>query len=417
MQAVFHKIFFLLYELVYLIIFGFIKIYSLFSKDMQNHLNDRMRLHQSKWSNQTEESVLFFISSAGEYEQALPLADKLEKDFHIVFIFFSPSGIQFAHKRKEKRLMFLAAPDFSWIWSRFFQTFNVKHVFIVRHELWPNFIRMAAKYSQLHLVDASLTSESMSYKLYLRLLAPYFTNIFTVSLYDQNIYRHLLPNANVVLTGDTKYDRAEQRKSQNREQISIITKTLRKNFAGKTFLVVGSAWPKDVELILKSWELLGPPQRGKWQVVIAPHDISPNMLESIEKLVTSHGMISCRFDAVENLEAPPDAIAIVDRIGILFDLYGCAHAAFVGGAMHHKIHNVLEPAIFGCHIAHGPRYHNQKESRWLVEKGFARAVESPEQFADWLNQLPDGPNELMLKGIQSLMGATNQVFKTLKFKS
>lgn len=48
---------------------------------------------------------------------------------------------------------------------------------------------------------------------------------------------------------------------------------------------------------------------------------------------------------------------VIDRVGFLSELYGACHLAFVGGALHHKVHNVLEPLCYGLPIAFGPRYH------------------------------------------------------------
>ena len=96
----------------------------------------------------------------------------------------------------------------------------------------------------------------------------------------------------------------------------------------------------------------------------------------------------------------------------LFELYGVAHATFVGGALHHKIHNVLEPAIFGCHIAHGPRYHNQKEAKWLVEKGFSTVATADKDVTRWIRSLPEHTNPKLVKNIRSLLGATEHILKT-----
>ena len=79
-----------------------------------------------------------------------------------------------------------------------------------------------------------------------------------------------------------------------------------------------------------------------------------------------------------------DDIIIVNRLGILGELYGIADYAYVGGGMHHRVHNVLEPALHKAHVAFGPKYHTSPEAEDLVEHGFAKVVRSKDDFGDWL---------------------------------
>src|SRR2546422_1903971 len=48
--------------------------------------------------------------------------------------------------------------------------------------------------------------------------------------------------------------------------------------------------------------------------------------------------------------AAPSPVIVVDRVGILADLYALADVAFVGGGYHRAgLHSVLEPAVFTAH--------------------------------------------------------------------
>ena len=56
-------------------------------------------------------------------------------------------------------------------------------------------------------------------------------------------------------------------------------------------------------------------------------------------------------------------ILIIDSIGLLAKLYSICDLAFVGGAMHYRVHNVLEPSCFGMPVAFGPLFDTSQEAK------------------------------------------------------
>ncbi len=66
---------------------------------------------------------------------------------------------------------------------------------------------------------------------------------------------------------------------------------------------------------------------------------------------------------------------VVDRVGILADLYALADVAFVGGGFHRAgLHSVLEPAVFGAPVTVGPHWHMSRDAALLIERGGAVAL-------------------------------------------
>ena len=85
-------------------------------------------------------------------------------------------------------------------------------------------------------------------------------------------------------------------------------------------------------------------------------------------------------------------IAVVDKIGVLFELYAAADAAFVGGSLTARGgQNIMEPAAFGLQTTHGPYMRNFPNTARMDELGAARRVETPDQLAEsWIrSQTPD----------------------------
>ena len=68
-------------------------------------------------------------------------------------------------------------------------------------------------------------------------------------------------------------------------------------------------------------------------------------------------------------------VVIVDRVGVLGDLYSLASVAYIGGGFHSAgLHSVLEPAAFGAPVLFGPRYRMSRDAMLLLENGGAISV-------------------------------------------
>jgi 3-deoxy-D-manno-octulosonic-acid transferase len=76
-------------------------------------------------------------------------------------------------------------------------------------------------------------------------------------------------------------------------------------------------------------------------------------------------------------------ICVVDRIGLLFELYGVADAAFIGGSLVDKGgQNILEPASFGIPFSHGPFMRDFVDAaRDLGEAGASVTVRNADDIA------------------------------------
>ena len=82
---------------------------------------------------------------------------------------------------------------------------------------------------------------------------------------------------------------------------------------------------------------------------------------------------------------------IVDRVGVLGELYALATAAFVGGAFHAAgIHSVLEPAAFGAPVLFGPRYLASRDAGLLLNCGGAASGDTAAALAATLVRWLDG---------------------------
>ena len=82
-------------------------------------------------------------------------------------------------------------------------------------------------------------------------------------------------------------------------------------------------------------------------------------------------------------------VVVVDRVGVLGDIYAVADVAFVGGAFHTAgLHSVLEPAAYGVPVVFGPSHSMSREAGLLLQQDGARSVATREQceavIVEWL---------------------------------
>ncbi|HVH12849.1 MAG TPA: glycosyltransferase N-terminal domain-containing protein, partial [Longimicrobium sp.] len=167
--------------------------------------------------------------------------------------------------------------------------------------------------------------------------------------------------------GDARFDQVWAR-AQAVDLASPLLRSLG-GFTGTT-LVAGSTWPADEEQLVPAIAAArnaGHPLR----VILVPHEPTPAHLAALEGRLGAHGIASVRLSRVEEGTAPGETI-VVDRVGVLGDLYALADVAYVGGGWGTAgLHSVLEPAAFGAPVLFGPLHANAREAADLIAAGGA----------------------------------------------
>ena len=93
--------------------------------------------------------VFLYVSSAGELDQALPLAKSFRNlDFEPIIFCFSKSGIEFANKTNCEFQVYLSPIDSIFRWKKVFEAYKPAYSFVVRWELWPVFIILSKMYTK-----------------------------------------------------------------------------------------------------------------------------------------------------------------------------------------------------------------------------------------------------------------------------
>lgn len=180
----------------------------------------------------------------------------------------------------------------------------------------------------------------------------------------------------IVVTGDTRYDQVWQRA----HSVDRASPVLARLASSRLTLVAGSTWPADEKALLPAFAALRQSIRDV-RLVIAPHEPSLAHLAPIEKWAADERL---RLDRLDQASEASDVV-LVDRVGVLGDLYALANVAFVGGGFHSAgLHSVLEPAAFGAPVLFGPRHETSRDARLLVRHEGGRAVTDARSLGDAL---------------------------------
>ncbi len=191
-----------------------------------------------------------------------------------------------------------------------------------------------------------------------------------------------VPASSVHTTGDPGVDSAAERAEEtNRTSPTLVP--FHQDPAPT--IVAGSTWPEDEKHLLPALADVRTRVRGL-RVIIAAHEPdSRRVRDMLEKLATM-GWKSRTLEEVESSGSTKGTNAIVvERVGVLAQLYSVAHIAYVGGGFGNRgVHSVLEPAAARVPVVVGPRFGRTPTVKALVRAGGALAAADRKQLADTL---------------------------------
>ncbi len=384
------SVYFIIYNFLFIpVFFLIIHIVAIFHPKVRNGITGRYfiysKLREAKERLAGQAVMVIHCASMGEFEHIKPFLLKFKKikpDFHIVVLFFSPSGGENV-KSFQGVDLFLYAP-FDWmfpIW-RFMRRLKPKLWIIAKHDVWPNQVWISRYLNiPVFLVNASLHQQSRRLfwftRLFHRSIYKHFNRVLTISENDQQNFLQLVKAEKIVIAGDTKYDQVFFRKEESQKK-QIIDK---EKFKNRWVFVAGSTWPEDHKQLLPAINNLHR-KNANFLSILCPHEpTSPHINEIIQGLQLKNYILLSDIDRYNG-----EAIVIVDRIGVLANIYGLAKIAYVGGSFKQNVHNVLEPAVYGIPVLFGPVNLNSHEAQLLKTNGGAIEVHKSFDIENYLNR-------------------------------
>lgn len=364
--------------------------------------------------NPNDKTIWFHAASLGEYEQGLPVIEKIKIKYphhKIIVSFFSPSGYEVRKSNTVADATVYLPLDTMKNAKKFIQLVHPDLVFFIKYEFWPNYLNELKKqHIPTYLISGIFREKQAFFKWYggfYKKALEAFTYFFVQNESSLQLL-HQLGKQNAIISGDTRFDRVA----------SILEKDNSLDFIAafkneKTTIVAGSSWPKDEELLLNFINS----STADCKFIIAPHNIKSEQIQLLKNNCTKKVLL---FSEKENKNSTDYEVFIIDTIGILTKIYSHADIAYVGGGFGHPgVHNILEPATFGIPIVIGPNYSHFAEATDLVNLKGCISIKNQEELNFNFQNLIEDKKTRRERGticanfVQKNKGATHQIIKNL----
>jgi 3-deoxy-D-manno-octulosonic-acid transferase len=405
-----------LYNIIVQIASLFIQIMALFVPKIKLFVNGRKTVFETLKQKLTHEdkTIWFHAASLGEYEQGLPVIEKIKEKFpnhKIVITFFSPSGYEVRKNNTVADVTVYLPLDTKQNAQKFIKTINPEMVFFIKYEFWPNYLNeLKAKNIKTYLISGIFRENQAFFKWYggfYRNALQTFDCFFVQNDSSKKLVQSIGFN-NVKVSGDTRFDRVAAILERD-NSLDFIEKFKNK----KKTIVVGSSWPKDENLLINF--INQSPNEVKF--IIAPHNILQSTIVNLQSSIKKPTVL---FSEKEGKELSDFNVYIIDTIGILTKIYSYADIAYVGGGFGNPgVHNILEPATFGVPIIIGPNYSHFAEATALIHQKGCIAISNQNELNDAFNLLINNKDERFEKGhicatfVQMNKGATNVILRNI----
>ena len=263
-------------------------------------------------------------ASVGEFNTALPIIRELKKEHKILLTYSSPRARSYLEKFPEEYDALYPLPaDLPFLIKSFEERIKPKTLIILERELWFSLIKFTK--TKKILINAYAKGTFLE-----KLLSKEFRLIIARTREDAEIFERFGAR-NVKVCGNLKL---------------VYEHTPRKlDIAEGSYIVAGSTHEGEEEIILKTFKELN--LKG-YKLIIVPRHIerAKKIKELSEKLGFKTALYS---EGAENWK-----VLIVDKLGLLRDLYTYAKVAIVGGTfVPIGGHNLLEPAYYNVPVVFG----------------------------------------------------------------
>jgi 3-deoxy-D-manno-octulosonic-acid transferase len=248
---------------------------------LQGRIGIFSRLKSAFQSCQSE-IIWMHCASLGEFEQGLPILEKLKVQYpaaKILVTFFSSSGYELKKDNDVADFIFYLPSDSKKNAEEFVGITNPKLVLWVKNNYWFYYLQELKKKNIPVLLVSGVFREDQPFfawygRIY-RLILPFFNHFFVQSEASKKLLGTLGISTNVSIAGDTRFDRVIEIAGQFKPIDSI------EEFCGKNIpvIVAGNTWEEDEEE-LDHYANAHPEIR----FIIAPHSMDEEGLRDTKRL-------------------------------------------------------------------------------------------------------------------------------------
>ncbi len=353
----------------------------------------------------TEDKVIWMhAASLGEYEQGLPVLEKLKDQYpthKILVTFFSPSGYDNVIKKNTIAdvICYLPFDTEKWV-KEFTCNFKTDIFFTVKYDYWYHLLEeLKRQGTKIYVVSALFYETQVFFKAYGRWFVKQLkknVDFFFHQTKHSTALAKGIGLKNSMTTGDTRYDRVRKLRSRN-NSVDFIDEFKQ----DCKVIIFGSSWEAEERLA----EMIAAKNRDV-KIIIAPHD-----LKRVEYLKTIFpaAILYSQITDKQSLKYLNVKVLIIDCIGLLSKLYSYGDVAVVGGGFHSKgLHNILEAATFGIPVFFGNQYTKNPEADELIARNGGKSFEDEFFAAPYLLALLNNDASLQKMGDNAMQFIESQ---------
>lgn len=347
-----------------------------------------------------EPRIWLHAASVGEVSGAIPIIQALQQRLDgssITLTVATYQGFLSAKKQLLNGVQVLPFPlDFERTLNKAFNRIQPDIYVALESEFWPNLFNLL-RHQRVPtvLLNGRLSDQSAKiYTFFKPLFRPIFAQFQWLAMHSQNDLNNVLKLGarpeRTVLLGSSKYEGLlakvdPQKPAKWRVELQIP--------AGIPVLVGGSLRRSECIELLEVYRDLKE-IHGDLVAIFAPRHLErlPHMIQWLESQGMPFQFLSSLSGGIERRHA---SIILVDRIGILFELYALGDLVFCGGTLAPiGGHNILEPAAWKKAVFYGPNLQKvDYEHRILTSHDASFVVRNKTEllrvWSYWINHLTD----------------------------
>lgn len=326
--------------------------------------------------------LLFHGSSAGDVKALSPLIRLLAERGHGGLLScFSRSGAQMAQALFDGRVTCFRAPlDLEPVVARVLDRIRPRALVLEGLELWPALVSGCGRRGiPVAVVNGRLSSASLDFfSRFNAIFSPCLKSLVLVTTPSEEHARRFaaagVPESRIRVLPSSKH-------------AALVLRSPRPPGENHR-LVLGSTHRTEEELLLP-WLLRLLADEPRLRIVLAPRH--PHRVPALRRRLESMGLSVGRWEPDEDRAR----VALLDRMGVLAEVYLGATLAFVGGSLIPLGgHNVMEPAAAGVPTCWG-RGATGPETAQLLQEGGGFQVGDGEAFYQLARRLCRRPDEQM----------------------
>ena len=398
-----------LYIIFTTLIYPIVFILPFFSEKAKQFLSkrklDKIKINsfpKEKSFNPKENRVIWLhAASVGELDQCKALAKSIkekEPETYIIQSVFSESVLEKNYDKENTFLTFRLPLDFYFAYEFIFKTFKPESLVLMAWDTWPNLILAANRNKcSVYLASAVLDPKSKRGSFFARSLTKsVFSKLSGIGAVNESMlsaFKYLAgEKVKIESLGDSRFDSVVDKIKSKKADKNFVE--FAKNYTKEPILILASTY-KDCDLIVLD-EIEKILSLG-YSIWIFPHKIDAERIQETMSFLQRKGYNASLYSKVKN--PCKDRIILFDALGILAFAYFYGRIAYIGGAVHNKVHNVLEPAYFGLPLLTGSKIFNSFDALELQKKKSLRTVNSSKEFLEAIQIYSD---EKILKQLSAI---------------